>query len=208
MAPRGFFHRNPFFFRAPGGEQIAALAGSKTRPEFYPRHCSRCPRLCLERCHSAAWERALPASAVAGSALMPRTCGQQVAPTVLSETLFALSTTLSRMTPQRDLAAGTARHPFLSRKGCKSDPRGAPLGYPLDEARCFPGSMGGPFRGGMTRSRPSQNHRPRVTRIDHCQRPSVTPSSGSWPRDVPKNRRLPPKPPTLLRRARRALSLV
>ena len=76
---------------------------------------------------------------------MPRTCGQQVAPTVLSETLFALPTTLSRMTPQRDLAAGTARHPFLSRKGCKSDPRGAPLGYPPDGARCFPGSMGGDF---------------------------------------------------------------
>ena len=59
----------------------------------------------------------------------------------------------------RDLAAATCRppssswfcahaaraHPFLSRKGCKSDPRGAPLGYPPDGARCFPGSMGGDF---------------------------------------------------------------
>ena len=36
-------------------------------------------------------------------------------------------------------------HPFLSRKGCKSDPRGVPLGYPPNGARCFPGSMGSDF---------------------------------------------------------------
>ena len=64
--------------------------------------------------HNAAWERALPASAVSSTG--------------------------------RWFCAHAARaHPFLSRKGCKSDPRGAPLGYPPDGARCFPGSMGGDF---------------------------------------------------------------
>ena len=134
-----------------------------------------CNTVRVTRNHAAIETTARYPPVVAGSALMPRTCGQQVAPTVLSETLFALPTTLSRMTPQRapsgeqvalrtlsatlsatpafllrttpqrGLAAGTARHPFLSRKGCKSDPRGAPLGYPPDGARCFPGSMGGDF---------------------------------------------------------------
>ena len=59
-----------------------------------------------------------------------------------------------RLTHKRDIlqrqvvgfCAHAARaHPFLSRKGCKSDPRGAPLDIPLIGARCFPGSMGGDF---------------------------------------------------------------
>ena len=95
---------------------------------------------------------------------MPRTCGQQVAPTVLSETLFALPTTLSRMTPQRGLAAGTARQRDVLHREVSSGPscRGGhilfsqekdakviqgerPLDIPLIGARCFPASMGGDF---------------------------------------------------------------
>ena len=52
------------------------------------------------------------------------------------------------MTLQRNLAADTVRHPFLSRKGCKSDPRGHPLDIPLMGLAAFPAVWAAPTGAG------------------------------------------------------------
>ena len=56
---------------------------------------------------------------------------------------------LLRLTHKRGLGAATRRHPFLSRKGCKSDPRGHPLDIPLMRLAAFPAVWAAPTGAGQ-----------------------------------------------------------
>ena len=170
-------------------ETAHAPAEGMTRPGFCSRHCrvtreyvsnDATARLGSGHCPPA---RCPP---LAGSWFCAHAADLRSAGCALSSVCNTAAThaILLRLTHKRGLGAATRRHPFLSRKGCKSDPRGHPLDIPLMGLAAFPAVWAAIFL------------------------PIPGANTTGFPRDVPKNRRLPPKPPTLLRRARRAPILV